>query len=167
MNGVMLSSILQTSEWLNVGAPLTASDWRGKVVVLNAFQMFCPGCARYSLPQMERVYATFPRSQVVVIGLHTVFEHHSVMTSEALRVYIKENKIRMPIAIDTPSSSGVPRTMQALQLRGTPSTLLFDTEERLQFHHFGVVEDLMLGVRIATLLPANAAKPVGHSEVKA
>ncbi|MGH8312762.1 MAG: redoxin family protein, partial [Gammaproteobacteria bacterium] len=69
----------QTSAWLNTQKPLELAQLRGKVVVLHAFQMLCPGCVADAIPQAKRVAALFADAPVAVIGLHTVFEHHAVM----------------------------------------------------------------------------------------
>ena len=63
----------QVSTWLNTPRPLTLQGLRGKVVLLHTFQMLCPGCVTYGLPQAQRVRRAFPESEVAVVGLHTVF----------------------------------------------------------------------------------------------
>ena len=42
---------LQVAEWINNDGPVTLLGLRGKVVVLEAFQMLCPGCVAHGLPQ--------------------------------------------------------------------------------------------------------------------
>ena len=61
-----------TTEWFNTSAPVQLQDLRGRVIVLHAFQMLCPGCVRHGLPQAQRIQATFAAQDVAVIGLHTV-----------------------------------------------------------------------------------------------
>ncbi len=145
---------LQVSTWLNTPAPLSLEALRGKVVLVEAFQMLCPGCVSHALPQATRVAETFSSEDVVVIGLHTVFEHHEAQGTEtALKAFLHEYRLRFPVAIDMPSpSSRVPRTMAAYGMRGTPTLLLIDREGRLHNQTFGAVQDLVLGAEIATLL---------------
>ena len=58
---------------------------------------------------------------------------------------------------DAASEAGaIPRTMAAYGMRGTPTLLLVDRAGRLRQHHFGQVEDLLLGAQIAML----AAEPM-------
>ena len=83
----------QVSEWLNTPHPVTLAGLRGKVVVLHAFQMLCPGCVSDGLPQAARINAIFPSERVAVIGLHTVFEHHDVMGPKALRAFLSEYRM--------------------------------------------------------------------------
>lgn len=75
----------QVTRWFNCEAPLRVADLRGRVVLLHTFQMLCPGCVSHALPQAARVSEVFPAADVAVIGLHTVFEHHEVMGSQAFR----------------------------------------------------------------------------------
>ncbi len=37
---------LLTSDWLNTTRSLDIPDFRGKLLVIEAFQMLCPGCVR-------------------------------------------------------------------------------------------------------------------------
>lgn len=41
--------------WLNTDQPLSVEALRGKVIVVEAFQMLCPGCVLHGLPQAVRV----------------------------------------------------------------------------------------------------------------
>ena len=155
---------LQVAHWFNTPAPLTLAQLRGRVVVLHAFQMLCPGCVAHGLPQAQRVHGLFPAAQLAVVGLHTVFEHHAVMGSPAaLQAFIHEYRLSFPIGIDQPDGEeGVPLTMQALQLRGTPSLVVLDKQGRIRLHHFGVIDDLRLGALLGQLVNEPPA-PVGDA----
>ncbi|MFC7941670.1 hypothetical protein ACFUPZ_00270 [Microbacterium oxydans] len=80
---------LDVSEWVN-SAPVSPESLHGRVVVVEAFQMLCPGCVSHGLPLAQRLHGMFDRSELVVLGLHTVFEHHEVMGREALEVFLSE-----------------------------------------------------------------------------
>ncbi|TWI09162.1 redoxin domain-containing protein [Aerolutibacter ruishenii] len=143
----------QVTRWFNTPAPITLASLRGRVVVVEAFQMLCPGCVSHGLPQAQRVRQAFPAEAVAVIGLHTVFEHHEAMTPVALEAFLHEYRIGFPVGVDMPSADGpIPRTMRVYGLRGTPTLLLIDRRGRLRHHHFGQVEDLALGAQIAMLM---------------
>lgn len=143
----------QVERWFNAPEPLGISTLRGRVVVLEAFQMLCPGCVSHGLPQAQRVRRLFAEEQVAVLGLHTVFEHHAAMTEVALQAFLHEYRIAFPVAVDASADSGpIPRTMAVYGLRGTPSLLLIDKQGRLRREFFGQVEDLVLGAEIAVLL---------------
>ncbi|SDW40548.1 peroxiredoxin family protein [Nitrosomonas communis] len=152
-NGKILAPELQTVGWLNTPQPITLASLRGKVVLLHAFQMLCPGCVQMGIPQTQKIFEEFNPDQIAVIGLHTVFEHHSVMGREALEVFTYEYRLRFPIGIDKPNDQHViPHTMMTYQMQGTPTTILIDKTGHLRMHKFGHVSDFILGVSIGTLL---------------
>lgn len=139
-------------QWLNTETPLTLVALRGKVVVLHAFQMLCPGCVLHGLPQAQRIHEAFDPEQVAVVGLHTVFEHHEAMTPKALAAFVHEFRYGFPIGIDRPGPTGsVPVTMQAYGMQGTPTLLLIDRDGIIRHHGFGREDDLRVAARIATL----------------
>ncbi len=147
-----LAPDLIVAEWMNTADPPSLATLRGRVVVIEAFQMLCPACVSQGLPQALSVARHFAATEVQVIGLHSVFEHHAAMTPVALRAFLHEYLISFPVAVDAPGTGPTPRTMELYGLRGTPSLLLIDREGRLRAHHFGMVSDLAIGAAIATLL---------------
>lgn len=141
------------SQWLNVAKPTSLEHLRGRVVVVYAFQMLCPGCVSHGLPQAKAIREAFSEADVAVIGLHTVFEHHEVMNERALQTFLHEYRIRFPVGIDqADANSDIPMTMQMYRLRGTPSILVIDQQGILRYHHFGTLEDLRIGAIIGELL---------------
>jgi len=144
-------------EWIGTPSPL--ASLRGKVVLVEAFQMLCAGCVNYGIPQAQRVQRMFPN--VAVVGLHTVFEHHEVTGPDALKVFLHEFGVRFPVGIDRHDGDSIPVTMRTYGLEGTPSTLLFDKAGSLMFSHLGKVDDLALGVMIGQLI----AQPGEPAEV--
>ena len=145
---------LQTTDWLNTDEPVLLEALRGKVVLIEAFQMLCPGCVSHGLPQAMRVHRVFNRDDVAVIGLHTVFEHHGAQgTRVALEAFLHEYKIVFPVGIDAPSGNGgLPKTMARYGMRGTPTLILVDRQGRLRKHKFGLEDDLVLGAEIMSLV---------------
>jgi len=143
---------LQVSQWFNTKEPLTLNKLKGKVVVIEAFQMLCPGCVTHGLPQAQKIAALFPVEQVAVIGLHTVFEHHMAMTPVSLEAFIHEYRLHFPIGVDEAGDGDMPKTMEAFRLRGTPSLVIIDQNGMLRANHFGQVHDLQIGAEIAELL---------------
>jgi len=143
---------LQVDQWLNTPEPLGLDQLRGQVVMLHAFQMLCPGCLSHGLPQAQRVHRLFHREGLVVIGLHTVFEHHDVMGPDALRAFNHEYRWSFPIGVDRPMGNSLPATMRAYHLEGTPSLILLDRLGRIRLQHLGHIDDLQLGGAIGRLL---------------
>ncbi len=145
------------SRWFNADEGLTLAALRGRVVFLHAFQMLCPGCVQHAVPQSLKVAAAFAGTDLAVIGLHTVFEHHQVMGPEALAVYLHENRIAYPVGVDAYRDENstlhpLPLTMRAYAMQGTPTLCLIDRRGNLRRQLFGTIDDLRLGAEIATLL---------------
>jgi hypothetical protein len=154
MNQEVLTPLpLQVSRWFNSPKPISLNALRGRVVAIHTFQMLCPACVTHGLPQATKLRQTFDEEQLVVIGLHTVFEHHDVMGPNALEAFIHEYRLRFPIGVDQPDEQGpIPRTMAAWGLRGTPSVVLLDRLGRVRLSHFGALDDLVLGAAIGQLM---------------
>lgn len=147
---------LEVQEWINHDG-FSMEDLRGKIVIVEVFQMLCPGCVNHGIPQAKKVHQMIDESQVQVIGLHSVFEHHDVMTPEALKVFIDEFGIRFPVAVDKPrEGQRIPTTMKKYRLEGTPSLILADRQGRIRQVQFGQVDDFVLGLLIGSLLSEEA-----------
>jgi peroxiredoxin len=142
---------LQVTRWFNANAPVTLAGLKGRVVVLTAFQMLCPGCVSHALPQAKKLVERFSSNEVAVIGLHSVFEHHDAMTPAALAAFIHEYRWPFAIGIDKPDGADLPKTMAAYEMRGTPTLLLFDRQGRLRRHYLGQVDDIRLSAEIMSL----------------
>lgn len=144
----------EITEWFNSDEPLSIAAMRGKVIVAGAFQMLCPGCVSHLLPQLKAVRNLFPASDVVVVGLHTVFEHHEAMVPIALKAFLHEYRIDFPVGVDRPSetSDPLPVTMRRYAMNGTPTLLLIDRGGYLRRQIFGHIPDLQLGAEIAALV---------------
>ncbi len=154
MTALRLAPELDVVDWIGAPNPITLAALRGRVVVIEAFQMLCPGCVQIGLPQAARVREAFAPDDVVVLGLHTVFEHHEVQgTRAALVAFLHEYRFPFPVGIDRPGASGgIPRTMAAYVMQGTPTLVLIDRRGRLRRQAFGHVPDLSLGAEIMTLV---------------
>lgn len=153
---------LSVTRWVNTRQPLSLKALKGKVVMVTAFQMLCRGCVEHGLPQARKVAEQFSDGEVAVIGLHSVFEHHDVMTPAALEAFMHEYGWPFPVAIDAPGEgeeSGLPKTMKAYEMRGTPTILLFDRQGRLRRHYFGHVEDMRLAAELMGLAIEDAEAP--------
>jgi len=139
--------------WFNAPADFSLDQLHGRVVALHAFQMLCPGCVAHGIPQAQRIEASFASSDVAVVGLHTVFEHHEAMRPVSLAAFLHEYRVSFPVGVDTPSKDGpIPETMQRYELRGTPSLVLIDRLGRVRFHTFGRPEDMVVGAAVAELI---------------
>ncbi len=150
---------LAVTRWFNTLDNPTLADLRGEVVVIETFQMLCPGCVSHGLPQAKRIQQNFG-DDITLLGLHTVFEHHDAMTPVSLEAFLHEYQITFPVGVDahTPGVT-TPITMGRYRLRGTPSLLVIDRAGRIRVNAFGHVEDLAIGAALARLIDEPRSDP--------
>lgn len=144
---------LAAGRWLNAdtAALPTLAGLKGKVVLIGAFQMHCPGSVRHLLPQLARLHAQFQGDEVAVIGLHTVFEKEDAQTPAQLEEFLEDNHLHFPVAIDKQNGGPIPETMDAYELQGTPTLLVFDRQGRLRRHYLGTVDDIRIAAEVMAL----------------
>ena len=141
---------LSVSRWFNTTHPLSLSGLLGRPVLIHAFQMLCPACVSHGTPQAQRAHQMFARTDLQVIGLHTVFEHHAAMMPVSLEAFIHENRLSFPIGVDQEGDgTPIPITMQRFELRGTPSSILIGRDGAIVHNGFGQEDDMALGAMIA------------------
>ena len=144
---------LIVDRWFNSDANVSLKQLRGRPVLIHAFQMLCPGCVIHGIPQTQKALAIFAKTDLQVIGLHTVFEHHDAMGPVALKAFLHEYQIKFPVAVDEQSPHGnIPQTMAAYEMRGTPTTILIDRNGTIAANLFGQMEDMMLGALVQRIL---------------
>ena len=157
---------LAVTRWFNTAASPTLTDLRGEIVVIEAFQMLCPGCVSHGLPQAKRIQQNFG-DDVTLLGLHTVFEHHDAMTPVSLEAFLHEYQITFPVGVDAHApGESLPVTMGRYRLRGTPSLVVIDRAGRLRLNAFGHVEDLAVGASLARLIDQPRPQPEADRDPK-
>jgi len=163
-----LAPELNVSKWFNTKSELSLSSLRGRPVLIHAFQMLCPGCVSHAIPQTQKAYEMFANTDLAVIGLHTVFEHHAAMTPVALEAFIHEYRLTFPIGVDQPDANGViPATMSLYEMNGTPTTIIINRDGHIAFQLFGSIDDMALGMSIQSALASKATvNPGEHSPKK-
>lgn len=141
------------SEWIN-SEGFTLSDMRGKVVIIDFFQLWCPGCNKFSGPLMKKWKQKYgDRKDIQFVAIHTVFEGHSQQTPKILRRYVKEKKITYPVGVDNQvSGQRLPETMIRYNTRGTPEMAIIDKNGNIRFQHFGSFNPDVVEKLIDTLL---------------
>jgi len=164
-----LAPEIAASTWFNTPHPLTLAGLRGRPVFLHAFQLLCPGCVSDAIPQVRRIEQVFAGSDLQVIGIHTVFEHHTAMMPVTLQAFLHEYRLKSPVAVDlAEDDSDIPVTMRRFGLRGTPSSILIGRDGRVLHHAFGVEDDIAVGARIAMALaapaPLSSGKPAPDAD---
>ena len=130
---------LEISTWMN-GEGVSLKELRGKVVILEFFQLWCPGCNKFSIPLMKEWKKIFAdEREIVFISIHTVFEGHRINSVKNLRIFIKKKKITHLVGVDRHGrESDIPVTMRRYRTGGTPCMDILDKQGVIRFKYFGM-----------------------------
>jgi thiol-disulfide isomerase/thioredoxin len=83
---------LHVEEWIQ-GLPTNIDKNLGKVVLVEVFQVNCPGCFMYAIPNAIEIYKHYNRDDVVVLGLATAFEDYDKNTKDNLRLLLSSGEV--------------------------------------------------------------------------
>ena len=126
------------------GPPVTLSQLRGQVVVMNFWASWCKEC-HTEQPVLNETWQRFRDSGVVVVGVN--FQD----TRVDARDYVRTAGISYPVVEDTDS-----RTALAYGLRGIPETFIIDRAGRIVDRVIGPVDAAKLTSQINSVLAAGA-----------
>ena len=83
---------LQVAEWVQ-GDPSNIDQERGRVILIEVFQVNCPGCFIGALPEVIQTYMTFKEKPLTVWGLATAFEDHHLNTLDNLKKLLDTGEV--------------------------------------------------------------------------
>ena len=83
---------LKVSKWVQ-GFPTNIDEERDKVILVEVFQVNCPGCFMYGIPMAIDIYKKYKDEGVRVLGLATAFEDFDKNTLENLELLITTGKV--------------------------------------------------------------------------
>jgi peroxiredoxin len=83
---------LIVSAWFN-GKPTNVDQEKGNVILIEVFQVNCPGCFMYAIPDAIRIHHKYEKNGVKVIGLATAFEDYDKNTVENLELLLDEQQV--------------------------------------------------------------------------
>lgn len=110
--------LLSVSDWAQ-GEPVNFDQLSGRVVLAEVFQVNCPGCFLYSLPQAIELHQKYSDQGLTVLGVATAFEdfdknnlenlirlaEHGEVVGETLHLLSQHGKLtagRLPYRIPFP-----------------------------------------------------------------
>lgn len=122
------------------GKPLSAADFRGKVILITFWATWCGPC-RAEVPDLIALQARYA-GKLQVIGL-SVDEG----PADEVRQFVEARRFNYPVAI-------VPDDVQAKfgEIRGLPTVFLLDTSGRIVQKHVGLRNPQLYELEIRALL---------------
>jgi cytochrome c biogenesis protein CcdA/thiol-disulfide isomerase/thioredoxin len=148
-----LPSFSGATGWLN-SAPLTGTELRGHVVLLDVWTYSCINCLR-TLPFVKQWANEYGPDGLVVIGVHSpefAFERDSMNVARAVR----DLGVTYPVALDNGYA-----IWRALGNEYWPAQYLYDTSGRLRYHDAGEGHDAATEREIRALLTESGHAPSG------
>lgn len=127
-------------QWLN-SDPGNVDDNLGKVIIIDFFQLWCPGCNTFTGPLMQQWQDRFAEEidtgNLLIVKIHTVFEGHNYQAVNRLKSYLIEKAITPPVAVDRHHNDHRPETKLRYRTSGTPEVVIIDREGMIRFQKFG------------------------------
>ena len=124
-----LASLEQANEWLN-SPPLTASELRGKVVLIDFWTYTCINWLR-TLPYVRAWDKKYRDQGLVVIGVHSPeFSFEKDLTN--VRRAVEGMRIDYPVAVDSDHA-----IWRAFRNQYWPALYFIDAEGRVRHRQFG------------------------------
>ncbi len=109
------------------GEPVTLSEFRGQVVVVNLWASWCPPC-REEMPALERAYQALPPEGVEFLAVNTTYQDSLTEAASFAERY----GLSFPILTDQTGE-----VARLYQLRALPSTFFIDS--------WGVIRKVVIG----------------------
>lgn len=110
---------LSGAAWLNTDHPISLSELRGKLVLLDFWTYCCINCM-HILPDLEYLEEKYADQPLVVVGVHSAkFENEQA--TENIRNAILRYGIKHPVVVDVNH-----RIWNAYAVRGWPTLVLVD-----------------------------------------
>ena len=107
------------------GRPLSSSDWKGKVVLVNFWATWCPPC-RAEIPDLIALQNKY-RDKLVIVGIS---EDDGPV--DDVKRFVADQKMNYPVVMETPELSKIFRGVAAL-----PTTFVLDRDGKLEQKHVG------------------------------
>lgn len=83
---------LRIGDWVQ-GVPTNIDKEQGKVIVVEVFQVNCPGCFLYGIPEAIGVYNNTDKSEVKVLGIATAFEDYDKNNLDNLKLLVTKGEV--------------------------------------------------------------------------
>ena len=83
---------LSVSKWVQ-GLETNIDKEKDNVILVEVFQVNCPGCFMYGIPQAIEIYQKYRKEGVTVLGLATAFEDFDKNTIDNLELLLTKGEV--------------------------------------------------------------------------
>ena len=149
---------LQVSTWVQ-GKPTNIDNEKGNVVLVEVFQVNCPGCFLYGIPETIDIYRKYKDKGLTVLGLATAFEDFDKNNLENLQKLLSNGEV-IGETYRAFSSTGQLRDENKLPYR-IPFPVAMDTLVK----HSGVLTQSKIMDFIETNIPSFRSYPEKDKQV--
>jgi len=122
------------SEWTD-GKDRKLSDYRGKVVVLDFWGVWCGPCI-HAIPAMKELHDRYKDRDVVFLGVHTAGTDMTLV-----KRLLKQQQWNATVGLDTGDDIVTGATVRAYAVRGFPTVIVIDPNGRITFNSGDVPKD--------------------------
>ena len=136
-----LGNLVWFDEKGNKRSPVKLSDYKGKVIYLDFFQSWCPGCLGYSLPRIKVLSDKYKNNpNIQFLAVQTVFEGFSVNSLDKVLTIKERFGLEFPMGHDDGSQAGVDGSVLMRKYRSgdTPWTIIIDRDGKVLFNDFHI-----------------------------
>jgi len=112
------------------GETISLADFRGRVVLLNAWATWCEPCKK-ELPELARLHQTREKDGLTVLGVSV----DKVRFLPAVRRLMKDNGVTYPVLLDPDG-----HIVGAFQIRGYPTSFIIGRDGTLRWRRDGLIE---------------------------
>lgn len=144
MNVNQAPDFIPNGTWLN-SDPLTMSELKGKVVLVDFWTYTCINCIR-TLPYLTAWHDLYKDKGLVIIGIHTP-EFEFEKKKENVENAMKQYGISYPVLMDNEYEN-----WNAFNNRYWPAKYLIDSKGQIRYTHFGEGEYIQTEKMIQELL---------------
>jgi cytochrome c biogenesis protein CcmG/thiol:disulfide interchange protein DsbE len=123
------------------GAPVSLSQYKGKVVLLDFWATWCTGC-KVEIPWYIQFSRKYKRDGLVVLGVAMDD------TWQPVKPFVREKKMNYPVVL------GNKEIAKQYGLVGMPKTLLIDRDGRIAWSFTGIVDRDKFEDELKSLLAA-------------
>jgi thiol-disulfide isomerase/thioredoxin len=142
----------EIAEWTD-GKDRKLSDYRGKVVVLDFWGVWCGPCI-HAIPAMKELHSRFKDRDVVFLGVHTAGTDMALV-----KRLLKQQDWDYLVGLDTGDDIVTGETVRRFAVQGYPNVIVVDRNGTIAFNSGEVPKDREVYMREMEALAQSAGLP--------